>query len=127
MLLTTDAQAKLASLTPVGEADETVEVTVRPAATVSGRLVGPGGKPLPGAVLTLCIQFRLPPLTIYHPLKNVATDGDGRFTFAGLPGELMCQLKPEAKDGQRQSALKRFQTKAGQTIDLGELAIVPEK
>jgi RNA polymerase sigma factor (sigma-70 family) len=125
MLLTTEAQSKLASLTAVSETDETVEIIVRPAARVSGRLVGPGGKPMAGADLSLYVNYKLPPATFSNTLKHFATDADGRFAVDGLPGDASFNLSLKSQENRRMNPFRRFETKDGQKIDLGDMIVPP--
>jgi RNA polymerase sigma factor (sigma-70 family) len=60
-----------------------VEVTVRPGLTLAGRVLDRRGQPLAGAAVQLFDGSRQ-----IHPVRQVTTDGDGRYRMAGLlPGQ----------------------------------------
>ena len=59
---------------------EDVEITLTPGATVLGRVVGPGGEPLPEARVRLLEEARS-----FGPGGTAHTDGDGRYRMEGIP------------------------------------------
>lgn len=59
---------------------EDVEITLTPGATVLGRVVGPGGEPLPDAWVRLLEEGRS-----FQIGGSARTDGDGRYRIEGIP------------------------------------------
>lgn len=76
--------------------DDAMEITLRPAARLSGRVVGPGGEPVARARVgthpsgaspddTFPVLLRARPCPWSSPLQQEETDTDGRFTLEPLP------------------------------------------
>jgi hypothetical protein len=57
----------------------TLEVTLRPGLTATGRVLDPGGRPIEGA----SVQLFDGPLQV-HPVRQTTTDASGKYELAGL-------------------------------------------
>ena len=103
------------------------EVKLGPPGRVTGRLVGPDGKPLAGVRVSVRHTDRSTEeiQKLIHDQTVVETDADGRFAIAdvipGLPFQLDGARGRLRFDPPKGSAKKTFTTTAGGTADLGDL------
>lgn len=70
-----------------GRETEGVEIVVRPGAAIEGQVLAPGGRPVEGARVSLERKEEMNPFTSPGFNDMAFTDGDGRFSLAGVaPG-----------------------------------------
>jgi hypothetical protein len=102
----------------------TVTVKLAPGATVTGRLVGPDGKPLGGVQLDL--SFRPKVWGGWHDFwpKHIQTDPDGRFRVEGLLPEPDYEFRLAGESGGVEfgNGLRR-----GESKDLGDVRLKREE
>ena len=98
--------ARLATAKPA-----TLEVTLRPGLTATGRVLDPGGRPIEGA----SVQLFDGPLQV-HPVRQTTTDASGEYELAGLWTEALFVAAEAPGRGTSRRALTR----------VGELELQPE-
>ncbi len=102
--------------------NDSIAVTMEPAATVTACLVDSIGRPRAGVELELCLRSKfgpdVPPWIRYVSLEPIKTDQEGRFRIEGLwPGHGY-RLNVD-----RGEFLFGDGLRSGQTIDLGDVTI----
>jgi hypothetical protein len=91
-LFARDEKRNLAGMSELEEGKKTIDITMKPAVTVTGRVVDSKGKPITGSDVTIRCEGLL---TSTEPNK---TNKEGRFTIKALPKEINLQIYVTAND-----------------------------
>jgi hypothetical protein len=130
-----------------GDEKEPVTVKLQPWATVSGRLLGAGGKPIrnarlaftevpvcrPGRPRSLAVGLHVIDHSAYKPRQDPQTDAEGRFRVESLVPGLQYNLALYDADGAVDFsdikwtglAFSNLVLKPGETKDLGDVRLRP--
>ena len=105
MIVARSPDDSLAGLTFIGEDDMDIRVPISAAATVSGRMTRPDGKPFAEQSVSCRIAVDPPnqaKVQGFPPgiVRRVLTDAEGRFTFAGIPVGTRCTVAGNLKIGE---------------------------
>src|SRR5262249_17805600 len=115
------AEKQLAGVVRVrGDAKEPLRIKLEPWGTVTGRLVGPDGKPRPGLLLT--VEDRR-----FLPGASLQTDKEGRFRLAGLAPGVKYTLQLVQNGQPTASVFDGLALKAAETRDLGDVVVQLKK
>jgi protocatechuate 3,4-dioxygenase beta subunit len=102
-----------------GDAKEPLRVRLESWGTVTGRLVGPDGKPRPGLLLRAEDRFL--------PGAALQTDKEGRFRVAGLAPGVKYTLQVVQNGQAVATVFDGLALKAAEVRDLGEVVVQPKK
>ncbi len=111
------------------DADRPLRVRLEPWGSLTGRLVGAGGKPLRDARVQLVYPGGVA-AGLQAPGVSARSDGEGRFRVEGLIPGLLHELVLSAETGLVPAGprgLKELSTRAGEARDLGDIAVKPVK
>ena len=103
------------------------KVTLRPCATITGRLVRADGSAV--ATAEVEVRFDAPdasPLLTSKSLQNlsaVAVSADGTFRYEGIPPGGRCRLIAQSPEFRFKSLIEEFTVQPGQTIELGDVNV----
>ena len=106
-----------AGLAVSGAHPGTQTVTLRPCATLTGRLVDGEGRPMTNVLVFIWVE---PTLVLSH--TGGRTDVDGRFHMTGLVPGVTCRLMYRPKPGDT-FELARLSLRSGEQRDLGDLDV----
>ena len=131
---------RLAGAVRIEPGDGPVEVRLAPCGSAIGRLVDPDGQPLAGAMIQLQPQDHggepLPGGIGLWPEGEVFTaDKDGRFRVEGINPELGVRCRSArgrsptsswSRRSPRRRSSSTSRPKPGETVDLGEIRMIPQ-
>ena len=112
----------LAGLGFIGADDDNVRIAISTAATISGRMIYPDGKPVAEQSVSCLISVDPPDHVVVQGrtptvIRRALTDAEGRFTFAGIPVGSRCRLAASMKIGE-----KLYEG----SLDTGRATLVPK-
>jgi hypothetical protein len=126
LLYARDAAAGLAQFAVVGADDDTAALTLRPAATVTGRVVGPDGRPRPNCTITCIVQSAAHPDERLWTHVTAYPGPDGTFRVPGLADGTVCRLLVCNGMTCGVKPAKEFAVTGPGTLDLGDVPVPPD-
>lgn len=127
LLYACDPSGGTAAVATIGPDDDRAALTLRTAATATGRVVGKDGRPRPDCSVTAIIRPAAGGTPEQWVRRSTYADSNGFVTLTGLVDGTRCEITVCSALRCGLSPVKTFEVRGTGTIELGDLPLPPDE